>query len=84
MLLSDSYMLPLMRPPVLSRVQAFLPEFAASTTEIARRARNDPDSVDIEKLNSNSHYIKMVRPTLICLHLIIFSLSYLGSWTWCV
>ena len=48
---------------VLSRVEAFLPQFAASTAEIARRAQEDPDSVDIEKLGNEDSYIQMVRPT---------------------
>ena len=52
---------PLTRNKVLSRIQAFLPEFAASTVEITRRAQENPDSVDIEKLNNKAHYIKMVR-----------------------
>ncbi|KAI0814748.1 hypothetical protein BC629DRAFT_1466891 [Irpex lacteus] len=48
-------------PPtdLLSRVQAFLPEFAASTDEITRKAEEDPDSVDIEKLQNEGPYIRM-------------------------
>lgn len=47
--------------PVLSRIQAFLPEFAASTAEITRKAEEDPDSVDIEKLQGEGPYIRMVH-----------------------
>ncbi|GJE89552.1 hypothetical protein PsYK624_056550 [Phanerochaete sordida] len=52
----------MVEPPseLLSRVQAFLPQFAASTDEIARRAQEDPDSVDIEKLmGEEDKYIQM-------------------------
>lgn len=45
----------------MSRVQAFLPQFAASTAEITRRAEEDPASVDIEKLGDEDRYIQMVR-----------------------
>ncbi|KAF7793571.1 hypothetical protein EIP86_004685 [Pleurotus ostreatoroseus] len=44
---------------VLSRVQAFLPQIAASNADIARRAMEDPDSVDIEKVGADSRYIQM-------------------------
>ena len=47
--------------PVLSRVEAFLPQFAASTADITRRAQADPDSVDIEKFGHPGPYIQMVR-----------------------
>ncbi|KAI0666433.1 hypothetical protein C8Q78DRAFT_1072385 [Trametes maxima] len=49
-------------PPLelLSRVQAFLPELAASNAELARRAREDPESVDIENLGEDQQqYIEM-------------------------
>ncbi|KIP04324.1 hypothetical protein PHLGIDRAFT_31403 [Phlebiopsis gigantea 11061_1 CR5-6] len=48
-------------PPsaLLSRVEAFLPQFAASTADITRRAQEDPDSVDIEKLGDEGRYIQM-------------------------
>ncbi|KAI0095070.1 hypothetical protein BDY19DRAFT_902099 [Irpex rosettiformis] len=51
----------MVEPPseLLSRIQAFLPEFAASTAELTRRAEEDPDSVDIEKLQSEGPYIRM-------------------------
>ena len=45
---------------VLSRVQAFLPQIAASNADITRRAMEDPDSVDIEKVGADSRYIQMV------------------------
>ncbi|KAI0706092.1 hypothetical protein BC835DRAFT_4129 [Cytidiella melzeri] len=55
---SSTFML---EPPreLLSRVQAFLPEFAASTAEITRKAQDDPESVDIEKLQNEGPYIRM-------------------------
>lgn len=48
-------------PPseLLSRVEAFLPQFAASTADITRRAQADPDSVDIEKFGHPGPYIQM-------------------------
>lgn len=46
---------------VLSRVQAFLPQLAASNADIARRAKDDPASVDIEKLGNENRYIEMVN-----------------------
>ncbi|OBZ77510.1 hypothetical protein A0H81_01701 [Grifola frondosa] len=49
-------------PPLelLSRVQAFLPELAASNADLARRAREDPDSIDIENLtDEEKQYIEM-------------------------
>ena len=52
------------RGSVLARVQAFLPELAASNAELAARAARDPDSVDIEHLDPDSErYIEMVRPS---------------------
>ena len=46
---------------VLSRVQAFLPELAASNADLLRRAREDPDSIDIENIDeSQAQYIEMV------------------------
>ncbi|KAI0789381.1 hypothetical protein C8Q75DRAFT_765382 [Abortiporus biennis] len=48
-------------PPseLLSRVQAFLPELAASNAVLARRAQEDPSSVDIEELGETQQYIQM-------------------------
>ncbi|KAI0741652.1 hypothetical protein C8Q80DRAFT_147415 [Daedaleopsis nitida] len=49
-------------PPLelLSRVQAFLPELAASNTDLLRRAKEDPSSVDIEELDAEEpQYIEM-------------------------
>ncbi|KAL4250262.1 hypothetical protein ABKN59_003104 [Abortiporus biennis] len=48
-------------PPseLLSRVQAFLPELAASNVALARRAQEDPSSVDIEELGETQQYIQM-------------------------
>lgn len=49
-------------PPseLLSRVQAFLPELAASNAELETRAREDPGSVDIENVNPEAgQYIEM-------------------------
>ncbi|WVQ72385.1 hypothetical protein IAR50_001937 [Cryptococcus sp. DSM 104548] len=34
---------------VLSRVRAFLPQFQAANEDLLKRAKEDPDSVDIEK-----------------------------------
>ena len=49
-------------PTVLSRVQAFLPELAASNADLLQRAREDPSSVDIESVNAEDpQYIEMVR-----------------------
>ncbi|KAI0655026.1 hypothetical protein C8Q70DRAFT_924703 [Cubamyces menziesii] len=49
-------------PPMelLSRVQAFLPELAASNAELLRRARENPESVDIENIDEDQEqYIEM-------------------------
>ncbi|KAI0777410.1 hypothetical protein BD413DRAFT_178208 [Trametes elegans] len=49
-------------PPLelLSRVQAFLPELAASNADLVRRARENPDSVDIENVGEDEeNYIEM-------------------------
>ncbi|RPD56545.1 hypothetical protein L226DRAFT_531321 [Lentinus tigrinus ALCF2SS1-7] len=49
-------------PPLelLSRVQAFLPELAASNADLLQRAREDPSSVDIESVNAEApQYIEM-------------------------
>ncbi|KAI0635391.1 hypothetical protein C8Q77DRAFT_1072599 [Trametes polyzona] len=49
-------------PPLelLSRVQAFLPELAASNAELVRRARENPESVDIEHIGDDQEqYIEM-------------------------
>ncbi|KAL6302890.1 hypothetical protein BKA93DRAFT_790254 [Sparassis latifolia] len=50
-----------MGPPseLLSRVQAFLPEIAASNADIARQAEEDPNGVDIEHLEDSEQYIEM-------------------------
>ena len=53
---------------VLSRVQAFLPQLAASNAEIARRAKDDPTSVDIETLGGGGPYIQMVRRLVVYPH----------------
>ena len=46
---------------VLSRVQAFLPQLEASNAILARRAQEDPDSVDIEHISDRmDQYIEMV------------------------
>ncbi|KAI0699780.1 hypothetical protein C8T65DRAFT_659104 [Cerioporus squamosus] len=50
------------QPPLqlLSRVQAFLPELAASNADLLRRAKEDPTSVDIENVNEEDpQYIEM-------------------------
>ncbi|TFK83418.1 hypothetical protein K466DRAFT_589737 [Polyporus arcularius HHB13444] len=50
------------QPPLelLSRVQAFLPELAASNADLLRRAREDPTSVDIENVREEDpQYIEM-------------------------
>jgi len=49
-------------PPseLLSRVQAFLPEFEASNEILAQRVQNDPSSVDIERVEDDAEeYIEM-------------------------
>ncbi|KAM5543866.1 hypothetical protein V8D89_002483 [Ganoderma adspersum] len=49
-------------PPLelLSRVQAFLPELAASNADLLRRANEDPNSVDIENVDDDqAQYIEM-------------------------
>ena len=48
-------------PPaeLLARVQAFLPELAASNADLLQRARDDPESVDIEHLGAAGPYIEM-------------------------
>lgn len=49
--------------PVLSRVQAFLPELEASNSRLAQRVQADPKSVDIEHVDEGmDQYIEMVRP----------------------
>ena len=46
---------------VLSRVQAFLPELAVSNADLLRRAKEDPDSVDIENVSDDqAQFIEMV------------------------
>ncbi|KZT06662.1 uncharacterized protein LAESUDRAFT_653184 [Laetiporus sulphureus 93-53] len=50
-----------MPPPsdLLSRVQSFLPQLAASNAELLRRAQEDPNSVDIENVENDERYIEM-------------------------
>jgi hypothetical protein len=48
------------QPPVLSRVQAFLPQLQASNAILAQA---DPSSVDIENIQDDAQYIEMVRTT---------------------
>ena len=46
---------------VLSRVQAFLPQLEASNAILAQRAREDPNSIDIEHIpDGMDQYIEMV------------------------
>ena len=46
---------------VLSRVQAFLPRLEASNAILAQRARDDPNSIDIEHIpDGMDQYIEMV------------------------
>ena len=50
---------------VLARVQAFLPQLEASNTDLLRRARENPESVDIENISDHAEsHIEMVH---ICL-----------------
>ncbi|TCD64060.1 hypothetical protein EIP91_004568 [Steccherinum ochraceum] len=44
---------------LLSRVQAFLPEIAASNAQLELRARENPKSVDIENIRDGESYIQM-------------------------
>ncbi|OCH92446.1 hypothetical protein OBBRIDRAFT_791325 [Obba rivulosa] len=48
-------------PPseLLARVQAFLPQLAASNAELSRRAQEDPHSVDIENVDDDEQVIEM-------------------------
>ncbi|KAK7686524.1 hypothetical protein QCA50_010123 [Cerrena zonata] len=48
-------------PPseLLSRVQAFLPELAASNAELSRKAKENPHSIDIENVDDENRYIEM-------------------------
>lgn len=49
---------------VLSRVQEFLPQMEASNAVLSRRARDDPQSIDIETIEEGAHqYIEMVSHT---------------------
>jgi len=51
------------KPPteLLSRVQAFLPQMEASNAILAQRAREDPNSVDIEHIPDRmDQYIEMI------------------------
>ena len=42
-------------------MQAFLPELAVSNVDLLRRAKEDPNSVDIENLDDDqAQYIEMV------------------------
>ncbi|KAI0916574.1 hypothetical protein AcV5_003025 [Taiwanofungus camphoratus] len=45
---------------LLSRVQRFLPQLAASNAELTRRLREDPRSIDLENIENDEHYIEMV------------------------
>ena len=48
---------------MLSRVQEFLPELAASNADLLRRAKEDPNSVDIENVDDDqAQFIEMVSP----------------------
>ncbi|KAI0916572.1 hypothetical protein AcV5_003025 [Taiwanofungus camphoratus] len=44
---------------LLSRVQRFLPQLAASNAELTRRLREDPRSIDLENIENDEHYIEM-------------------------
>lgn len=47
--------------PVLTRVQAFLPQMEASNTLLSQRMQEDPTSVDIEHVSEEmDQYIEMV------------------------
>jgi hypothetical protein len=47
--------------PVLSRVQAFLPQLEASNAVLAQRFQENPQSVDIENIQEDEQfYIEMV------------------------
>lgn len=47
---------------VLDRLQQFLPQMEAANADLMQRAREDPESVDIEHLDhsAHGHYIEMV------------------------
>jgi len=51
------------QPPseLLERLQQFLPQMEAANAQLAQRARDDPESVDIEHLDHSAHgpYIEM-------------------------
>jgi hypothetical protein len=50
------------RYPVLTRVQAFLPQMEASNTLLSQRMQEDPSSVDIEHVPEGmDQYIEMVQ-----------------------
>jgi hypothetical protein len=50
------------RNPVLTRVQAFLPQMEASNTLLSQRMQDDPTSVDIEHVSEEmGQYIEMVQ-----------------------
>ena len=47
---------------VIARVQAFLPQLEASNTDLLRRARENPESVDIENIaDCAGSHIEMVH-----------------------
>ena len=50
---------------MLARLQEFLPQMEAANAELLQRARDDPESVDIENLDHSAHgrYIEMVSIT---------------------
>lgn len=48
---------------VLDRLHDFLPRMEAANTDLLQRARDDPDSVDIEHHSATGPYIQMVSIT---------------------
>lgn len=47
---------------VFNRLDAFLPQLAAANQQLAERARQDPESVNMEHINdTDNQYIQMVR-----------------------
>jgi hypothetical protein len=53
---------PASRIPVLTRVQAFLPQMEASNILLSQRMQEDPTSVDIEHVPEGmDQYIEMVQ-----------------------
>ena len=62
--MADAVLISCANTAVLSRVQAFLPEIAASNAQLELQARQNPQSIDIESVREGEAYIKMVRPAL--------------------